>query len=556
MRPLRLLVFPACCLTLLATSATAQTIVPIANIQDSIDVYDGRTVTVQGVSLGDNGDLWSGRTSVYIQDDSGHGIQVFDYNTLYPWNRGDLIKVTGEIEDYQGSNDNRTTEILPSSAPSIEATGQPLPTPATLTTAAANDAEHEGSYVQITGEVTDFIKGLGGGANIGVDDGSGEITVRVWDSIGIDLSAVDMSDSITVKGIVSPYTDDFQVLLVDDSDLWVGGEWVGKITPIASIQDSIDVYDGRNVTIEGVVTVGWGKVAEEISGSPATSIYVQDESGRGINIFEFGKAHEDLVRGTRVRITGEVVDYPPEEDDPTVQFRTTEVVISEVENLGVGAPLPADSLLTIAEANDPKWDGTLITVNGWVTETPSNAGGGWNIEISDGSGNTTVRVWDTAGLGAFIEENLSRDQLIEAKGVGSVYNDAFQILLNYQEDLSLAGTPPDGLDTLTVDHATLSVPRALFAPTAQEKVRLIWNAPPESHVWIQIFDMTGRSVATLLEEPNAPPYGDRDLYWDGRDRLNQRLTAGTYIVHIRASQTGDGSITAASAPIVIGARLD
>ncbi len=556
MRPLRLLVFPACCLTLLATPATTQTIVPIANIQDSIDVYDGRTVTVQGVSLGDNGDLWAGRTSVYIQDDSGHGIQVFDYNTLYPWNRGDLIKVTGEIEDYQGSNDNPTTEIIPSSSPSVEATGQPLPTPTVLTTEAANDAEHEGSYIQIVGQVTDFIEGLGGGSNIGVDDGSGEITVRVWDSIGIDLSAVDLSDSIRVKGIVSPYTDDFQVLLVDQSDLWVGGEWAGgppdpgscdDPTPIAVIQDSLHLWNGQEVTIRGVVTVGYGQVRDDF-----TSIYVQDGSGRGINIFDFDP-HADLVRGTEVCITGVVEDFVSEGNI----FGTTEITdLTNIAILTTGNPMPGSQVLTVGESNAFQWDGTLITVNGWVTETPSNAGGGWNVDISDGSGTTTVRVWDSTGLGPFIEANVDRDQLIEATGVGSVFNDAFQLLLTYQEDLNLAGTPPEGLDTLTVNHATLSVPRPLFAPTAQEKARLIWNAPAESHVWIQVFDLSGRSVATLLEKPNAPPYGNRDLYWDGRDRLNQRLTAGTYIVHIRASQTSDGSITAASAPLVIGARLD
>jgi len=549
------LALPLCLATAWA-AATAQTIIPIANIQDSISHYDGQTVTLEGVSLGDNGDLWPGRTSVYIQDDSGWGIQVFDYNNLYPWNRGDRIKVTGEIEDYQGGNDYPTTEIIPSSAPSVEATGQPLPTPAQLTTAAANDEEHEGRYVQITGQVTEPIFSAGGGSNVSVDDGSGQITVRVWDSIGIDLGAVDEGDSISVKGIVSPYDSDFQVLLVDQEDLWVGGPWSGGTiepgtcddpTPIAAIQDSLHLWDGREVTIRGVVTVGYGLIRDDF-----TSIYVQDESGKGINVFDFDP-RADLVRGTEVCITGVVEDYISE---PNL-YGTTELTnLTDITVISTGAELPAARLLTVRESSSFAWDGTLITVNGWVTETPSNAGGGWNVPLSDGSGSTTMRVWDTTNLGDYIEQNVTRDQLIEVTGIGSVYNDAFQVLLAYQDDLNLAGTPPDGLDTLEVATATVSVPRPLFAPRAGERVRVVWNAPPASYVWIQVFDVTGRAVATLHEGANAPPYGNRDLYWDGRDRLNQRLQAGTYVVNVRASQTGDGSTSSASAPIVIGARLD
>ena len=537
-------------------STLAAAVTPIASIQDSIDVYDGRTVTIEAIALGDNGDLWPGHTSVYVQDASGKGIQLFDYNTVYTMARGDKVRITGEIEDYQGNNDFATTEIKPHSAPSVLSSGEPMPTPTDLTTAAANTPEWEGAYVRVTGEVTDYAQGIGGGTNIGVDDGSGEFTVRVWDSIGINLVGVDTGDSIVVTGVVSPYANAHQLLLVDEADYRVGGEWggggggggggvdPGDIIPIKTVQDSIHIYDGQIITIEGVVTIGYGKIREDY-----TSIYVQDESGRGMNIFDFD-AHADLVRGTRVRIQGQVEDYISGE----AVYGTTELTnLAGIEVLEVGVALPEAAVLSIGESNDPTWDGTLIALNGWVTETPSEAGGGWNVELYDGSGTSTARVWETTGLSDFVAANIHKDALIQVTGIGSVYNDAFQALVCYEEDFVLQGTPPDDFEENEVNAATVSIPRPLFAPTLGESVRILWNAPAGSRVWVQVFDIEGRAVATLLETTNSPPYGDRAIYWDGRDRLRQRLPAGTYLLSVRAA--ADGTFTHATAPIVIGARL-
>ncbi|KPL18134.1 MAG: hypothetical protein AMJ92_09355, partial [candidate division Zixibacteria bacterium SM23_81] len=76
-----------------------------------------------------------------------------------------------------------------------------------------------------------------------------------------------------------------------------------QIVPIANIQDSSSYYDGRIVTIRGVVTIGAG-VLDDLY----TRAYVQDESGRGINVFDFDMVTE-LVRGRLVEVTGEIDDY-------------------------------------------------------------------------------------------------------------------------------------------------------------------------------------------------------------------------------------------------------
>ena len=524
---------------------------PIASIQDSIDTYNHRTVTVEAVCLIDNDLLWSGHTSLYIQDESGRGIQLFDYNNVYTLARGDRIRVTGEVEDYLGSNTFATTELKPTSDPEVLSSGQPIPEPLPLSPGEANGPQYEGTYVQVNGVVVDAYSAGGGTTLIVAADGD-TIDVRVWDSTGVSVTGISTGDSLAASGVVAPYEEAHQLVVLVQEDLegtgGGGGGGGGGGTPsdnptIAAIQDSLDVYNGQIVTIEAIVTVGYGRVRDDM-----TSIYVQDQSGRGINVFNYDPLPQ-LVRGTRVRLKGTVEEY-----NGTTEL--TDLTTLDILDGGAPSALPATAILTIAESNDPKWDGTLVTVNGWVTETPSEAGGGWNIDLYDGTGPTTIRVWETTGMGAFIAANVVRDQLVEVTGIGSVYNDAYQILLTYEEDINLAGSPPDDFEESIVSEAKLEIPGPLFAPTAGEELRVRWNAPPNARVYMQIFDIEGRVVHTLLERDNAPPYGYRDLYWDGRSRLRQRLAAGTYLVNLRASAVDDGATTSATAPIVIGARLD
>jgi len=78
------------------------------------------------------------------------------------------------------------------------------------------------------------------------------------------------------------------------------------ITPIANIQDSLNVYNGTNVTIEGVITIGAG-----ISNNNLLNAFIQDSSGKGIMLFDYDitPAYEnDLVRGNLLQVSGEVDD--------------------------------------------------------------------------------------------------------------------------------------------------------------------------------------------------------------------------------------------------------
>ncbi len=79
------------------------------------------------------------------------------------------------------------------------------------------------------------------------------------------------------------------------------------ITPIANIQDSINIYNGQSVTIKGIVTIGAG-----ITHGTMLNIFVQDESGRGILLFDYNITsmyQQDLIRGNEIQLTGDVEEY-------------------------------------------------------------------------------------------------------------------------------------------------------------------------------------------------------------------------------------------------------
>ena len=55
----------------------AQTITPIANIQDSISTYLGQIVTIEGVITIGAGVTHGTMLNAYIQDESGKGLMLF-----------------------------------------------------------------------------------------------------------------------------------------------------------------------------------------------------------------------------------------------------------------------------------------------------------------------------------------------------------------------------------------------------------------------------------------------------------------------------------------------
>ena len=56
----------------------------------------------------------------------------------------------------------------------------------------------------------------------------------------------------------------------------------------------------------------------------------------------------------------------------------------------------------------------------------------------------------------------------------------------------------------------------------------------EHRVLLRLFDVTGRRVATLLDDTRAP--GPHSIFWNGQDSANRRVPAGVYFLRLDTSR--------------------
>ncbi|MCD6176780.1 MAG: hypothetical protein J7K29_02970 [Candidatus Cloacimonetes bacterium] len=196
--------------------------------------------------------------------------------------------------------------------------------------------------------------------------------------------------------------------------------WAQIITPIANIQDSVSVYNGQNVNIEGVITIGAG-----VSNDNLLNVFIQDSSGKGIMLFDYdiSSAYEaDLVRGNFLQVSGEVDEYNG----------VTEIKDFSYTVISSGNSDPVATILDLGINNDI-FEGTLVQATGTIYEM-YYAGGGTNLNIEDEDGNqVTVRVWDSTDINL---DGYTEGYILEACGAGGIYNGDFQILTGYQDHLS------------------------------------------------------------------------------------------------------------------------
>ncbi len=193
-----------------------------------------------------------------------------------------------------------------------------------------------------------------------------------------------------------------------------------EITTIAQIQENTSDYNGDEVTIEGVVTIGAGKLRDD-----RLQAYIQDESGKGIQVFDYDITNaytRDFVRGTRLQMTGTIEEYNG----------TTEITDFTYEVISTGNLIPMTDL-TYEEMNDYQtWEGAMTWFYGLITDSYS-AGGGLNVTLEDTEGHELVfRLWDTCDVDPDIEVG----DWIVGKGIVGFYNNAAQLLPAYEEDFT------------------------------------------------------------------------------------------------------------------------
>ncbi len=203
------------------------------------------------------------------------------------------------------------------------------------------------------------------------------------------------------------------------------------ITPIATIHADSAGYDGTLVTVQGQVYIPGDYKADVVS----VSAYLQDGSGRGLNVFGTSfSTGGALLNDTSaiVRVTGRL-DW----------FTTTvEVINYEVTTISTGNPVLVPTLLSTAAAAAPSNEGTYVQAAGPITAIAATGGTNpaHNVTIDDGSGPLIVRIDDDLAPG--IAGWLVGDQ-VTAAGAGATFAGEGEILVGLAADVVNDGQGPD-----------------------------------------------------------------------------------------------------------------
>jgi len=278
-----------------------------------------------------------------------------------------------------------------------------------------------------------------------------------------------------------------------------------QLSDIADIQGSPVVGDVH--TIEGIVTIGSGLLQAD-----QTSIYIQDASGRGINLFNYDTT--DLKRGDKIKAVGEVYFY----------FTTLELKDFNYQLVSSGNDIPDPILLTVEEANEEVWEGTLLQLWGEITDTWS-AGGGQNVEITDGTDTTLVRVDESTGVDI---SGLSTGTAWTFVGIGSQYSNNFQLIVAYDEDIRDA-TSVEPVDNINPPHFGLN---PAYPNPFNPATTISWNLDEATELDLRVFDVTGRQVAILANESRDA--GHYEYHWDASS-----LSSGVYFVQLLTPTRSD-----------------
>jgi hypothetical protein len=279
-------------------SSTPSAIADLYSSQSSNEI-----VTIKGiVTIGGGGLLYPTQTKAYVQDQSGRGLQLFDYELIDGIERGDEIEVVGYTGYYNTTYQIKDFEYRELSS------GNALPNPIVVTPSGANSSDYEGTLISVTGNVTVVTPVSTTGTNLTIDDAT---SIMLWNSTGIDVSSFVVGYIGQFIGIGSQYNDQYQLLVGYQTDITtvvaVDGEIVvadrfdlisaypNPFNPSTKLAFSIDIPSEIRLEIYDVS----GKLVDNVaSGFYQSGLHVLEWNA---SEFASGMYFVNLVKGSEMR---------------------------------------------------------------------------------------------------------------------------------------------------------------------------------------------------------------------------------------------------------------
>lgn len=164
----------------------------------------GSAVSVTGVAL--NGVAGFDDSSLHVADATG-AIRALSLNTTFVF-PGDQVRVSGVTALREGR-----VVIDPASVTVLGTASVPPPTVVNTSVAAtANAGALDAALVQVRNVLVDTIALVAGGVALGVNDGTGRVTIRIDGGTGIATNVLQLNARANVVGLLVPAGDGSWVL--------------------------------------------------------------------------------------------------------------------------------------------------------------------------------------------------------------------------------------------------------------------------------------------------------------------------------------------------------
>jgi len=257
-----------------------------------------------------------------------------------------------------------------------------------------------------------------------------------------------------------------------------------EYTPIADIHTNFNQYQGRVVTVQGVVTIPAG-----IFSSSYTSVYIQDESEAGINIYFSSAVISDFILGSLIEVNGVVDDFNG----------LHEIIYQSHTILAENQPLPAVLIISTQVVNDPdSHPGCWAELQG---EIESISDGPYiNMMVNDESGAGKVYFDPDAGLDV---SQFVVGETIRVAGVKTVYNYEGQLQPGYQDDIEKVD--PSAIEETITGLRNFSLSQNYPNPFNPSTV-INYQIPVSGQVNLAIYNSIGQKISVLIDKRQKAGY--------------------------------------------------
>lgn len=279
--------------------------------------------------------------------------------------------------------------------------------------------------------------------------------------------------------------------------------------PILELHEQFSQYEGQIVKIKGIVTIGAG-----IFSNSYTSVYVQDESEAGINIYYSDAVISDFERCALVEVTGELANYNGLHE---IKYHSHTI-------LAYDQPLPEPQVISAVTINDVNvHPGRLVEVSGIIESIsdPPHV----NMFINDESGSGKIYFDPDAGLD--ISEFNVGDE-IKVIGVKTVYNNEGQVQPGYQPEIEKIFTSIVFKDNKLPEQAGLI---SNYPNPFNPETTILYTVLNPGVVELSIFNVNGKKVTEVVHQRQGR--GEYRIKWNGISADGKVLASGIYYYQLK-----------------------